>query len=171
MRLGFIAALLSLTGSAAMAHPHAGGIVVETDGTVLVGDVLKSRLLVIENTGAWHTVHGAGHVRDLELAADGVVYGVSQGSGLWSIGSDETVHPILPEFHGLFTRRSDGTLALAPADALDNRRPCSSKGRMENESRWQRSGKLMRSPQVKIRSLWPMVRHCVLLTTRETSQP
>jgi hypothetical protein len=121
MRLLFIAAVLSLVPSAATAHPHAGGIVVKPDGTVLLGDILQSWLLVIETTGAWRALDSVGHVRDLELAADGIVCGVSQGSGLWSIGNDEKVHPILADFHGLFARRSDGTLVLAPADSLDNR--------------------------------------------------
>jgi hypothetical protein len=129
--------LLAAAGRAADAHPHPGGIVVRADGTVLAGDILRSRLIVIETSGAWRAVRGVGPVRELE-ERQGIVYGVSQGTGLWMLDTDETTIPLLPDFHGLFTlgdspssgrgppagvggEEKDRPLLLAPADALDRR--------------------------------------------------
>jgi hypothetical protein len=105
----------------ALAHPHAGGIVVRSDGAVIAGDILHPRLLVINPRGATQEVTGVGHVRDLELAPDGTIYGVSQGAGLWRLGLNDRVEPVRPQFHGLFTFAGDGSLVLAPADARDRR--------------------------------------------------
>jgi hypothetical protein len=57
----------------------------------------------------------------LELAAEGTLYGVSQGAGLWTLGPDDKLSVVLGDFHGLFTRREDGALVLAAADARDHR--------------------------------------------------
>ena len=123
MRLLCIIVLVTVTGGTAMAHPHPGGIVVRPTGTVIVGDILGSRLLVIEPSGNWREICDVGHVRELEQAANGTIYGVSQsqGLGLWTLGRDERPVAVLPNFHGLFTFSEDGSLALAAADPHDRR--------------------------------------------------
>jgi hypothetical protein len=121
MRTLAIAIVAATTTGAAIAHPHPGGIVVRADGTIVVGDILHPRLLVIEAPGAWREIRGVGNVRELEQAADGTLHGVSQshGIGLWKLGPDERPAPVLPDFHGLFALGEDGALVLAAAHSLD----------------------------------------------------
>jgi hypothetical protein len=134
--------VVAIMARAAVAHPHAGGVVVRGDGTVLAGDILGSRLLVIEPSGRWRAMESVGHVRGLDQAGDGTIYGVSQGSGIWKLGPDESAVPLLPEFHGLFAVRDEGGLVLAAADPLD-RRP-----RLETRTRDGRRSPLARLGQI-----------------------
>jgi hypothetical protein len=117
----FVVLAAALPGGAVKAHPHPGGIVVRGDGTVFAGDILQPRVFMIEPSGKSRELAGVGHVRDLALAPDGTVYGVSQGAGLWNLGVDGRVEAVRSEFRGLFTFASDGSLVLAPADSLDRR--------------------------------------------------
>jgi hypothetical protein len=59
----------------------------------------------------------ATRLKDLELAADGQIYGGGRGQGLFRLGADDRPIPVLNDFYGLFARSTDGTMALAPADA------------------------------------------------------
>jgi hypothetical protein len=115
MRVAF---MLVLMAAVAEAHPHPGGIVVLPDGTIVVGDMLGSRMVTF--AGGEPRVDGRiGHVRELEISG-GVVWGVSVGQGLWRLDGDGFVR-VLPEFHGLFARGPGSVLYLAPADSLDRR--------------------------------------------------
>jgi hypothetical protein len=119
MRSVFLLLLIALTARTAAAHPHAGGIVVRPDGTVVVGDILGLRLLVIEPGGGLREIAGVGHIRGLAGAADGTVYGVSWGQdgGVWKLGGDERPKRVLGDFNGLLAPGEQGSLLLAPVDA------------------------------------------------------
>jgi hypothetical protein len=111
--------LVAMSCGRAVAHPHSGGIVVTADGTVVVGDILGTRLLVIEPSGSWREIPDIGHVRGLARAADGTIYGTSWGQrgGLWTLGPSERQSLPLPGFLGLFALGKDGAWVLAPADS------------------------------------------------------
>lgn len=106
MRSVGILFLIALVAGTARAHPHAGGIVIRPDGTVVVGDVLGLRLLAIEPTGKWHIIPGVGHIRGLAAATDGTVYGVTwgQGGGVWKLDSVDRPVAVLDELNGLMAR-------------------------------------------------------------------
>jgi hypothetical protein len=107
-----------MTAGTAAALPHPGGIVVRPDGTVIAGDILGLRLLVMEPSGNWREIPGVGHVRGLAEATDGSVYGVSwgRGGGVWKLGPDGRPMPVLSGFNGLFAPAEQDSLLLAPAD-------------------------------------------------------
>ncbi len=111
---------MAIAARAAMAHPHPGGIVVRPDGTIVAGDILGDRLLVIEPTGKWRAITGVGHVRGLAAAADGTTYGVSwgEGGGVWKLGADDQLMPVVDVFNGLFELGERDSLLLAPVDEL-----------------------------------------------------
>jgi hypothetical protein len=115
--VGFLL-LIAVPAGTALAHPHPGGIVVRPDGTVVAGDILGLRLLVIEPGGNWREIPGVGHIRGLAGAADGTVYGVSwgQGGGVWKLGPDDRPMPVLADFNGLVALGEQGSLLLAPVD-------------------------------------------------------
>lgn len=120
MRIVCVAILIALaSGRTAMAHPHPGGIVVLPDGTVVVGDILGGRLLVIEAGGRLREIAGVGDVRGLALASDGALYGVSwqRGAGVWKLGADNRPTPVFANYEALLATGGQGSLFLAPIDA------------------------------------------------------
>jgi hypothetical protein len=118
----FVGVLAAASAGAASAHPHAGGLVVLPDGTVMAGDVLGSRILVIAPDGTWRAYEDVGHLRGLARTTDGTTYGVTWGSGggVWVLEEDgrRTLVSLAGGRDGLIAAGGDGALLFAPVDAM-----------------------------------------------------
>jgi hypothetical protein len=118
----FVGVMAAAAAGAASAHPHAGGLVVLPDGTVVAGDVLGGRILLIAPDGTWRAYEDVGHLRGLARTSDGTTYGVTwgPGGGVWVLEDDgrRTIVTLAGGRDGLIGPGADGALLFAPVDAL-----------------------------------------------------